>query len=397
MGLLDMIVGSLSGGGSRVVNLDSSLGNVLITGNSPRGSQTIMRNYAIDTLYKSGSVIIFKDSRSGFSAYPSVVASNSMIYSINDEDGAITEDIDVLSCFSDSECNQYIINMFDKYSELERSKRMSYQNYVSLIRALLKKRGRQLKICDLERYTIEEIEDLNMSINMPDTERNRNERFLNSIRPDIRELEAYFYDFTNNSVGEILSGSKSLGRILQTKEVLEITLDFTSKPKESQIIMSAIIDNICRFNISSIGKSVLSVVVTDIANEHLIEAGVSKLVKANNCQVLYTVTDISNLIEKSNEWVEYADSYFFFKQNSNKNKEFCSEFFGTYERRKVSQTRNNPTFWSAIQGKGSSSVGTTTTTEKERVYLPDVFAGLKENEAVYYFKSTNEHSRLTVY
>jgi len=396
MGIFSLIKGSMAS--SKIVSIDSSLGNVLITGNSPRGSETIMRNYAIDTINQGGAVVIFRDSRNGFAAYPSVVSSNSMIYEINNEEGAITESIEVLSCFSDSECNQYIINMFDKYSEIEKSKRMSYQNYIALVRNLLKKRGRQLKLSDLERYSIEDIEDLNSSVSMPETERNRNERFLNSIRPDIRELEAYFYDFSNNSVGEILSGNKTLEKILSTKEVVEVSLDFTSKPKESEIIMTAIIDNICKLNYSAAKKRSVSVIVNEVPNECLIESGLNKLIKSTgNCNVLYTVADISNLIEKSNEWIEYADSYFFFKQNSNKNKEFCSEFFGTYERTKVSKTRTDPTFWDAIQGRGSSTKGTTTTTEKERVYLPDVFANLLENQAIYYFKSTNEHSRLTVY
>ena len=396
MGIFSLIKGSMAS--NKIVTIDSSLGNVLVTGNSPRGSETIMRNYAIDTINQGGAVVIFRDSRNGFTAYPSVVSTNSMIYEINNEEGAITESIEVLSCFSDSECNQYIINMFDKYSEIEKSKRMSCQNYIALVRNLLKKRGRQLKLSDLERYSIEDIEDLNSSVSMPETERNRNERFLNSIRPDIRELEAYFYDFSNNSVGEILSGNKTLEKIFATKEVVEVSLDFTSKPKESQIIMTAIIDNICKLNYSAAKKRSVSVIVNEVPNECLIESGLNKLIKSTgNCNVLYTVADISNLIEKSNEWIEYADSYSFFKQNSNKNKEFCSEFFGTYERTKVSRTRTDPTFWDAIQGKGASSKGTTTTTEKERVYLPDVFANLLENQAIYYFKSTNEHSRLTVY
>lgn len=396
MGIFGLIKGSMAN--NKIVTIDSSLGNVLVAGNSPRGSEIIMRNYAIDTINQGGAVVIFRDSRNGFSAYPSVVNSRSMVCEINNEEGAISDSIEILSCFSDSECNQYIINMFDRYSEIEKSKRMSYQNYIALVRNLLKKRGRQLKLNDLEKYSIEDIEDLNFSVSMLETERNKNERFLNSIRPDIRELEAYFYDFSNNSVGEILSGNKTLGRIFETKEVVEVSLDFTYKPKESEIIMTAIIDGICKLNLLGCKKRSVSVIVNEVPNECLIESGLSKLIKsAGNCNVLYTVTDISNLIEKSNEWIEYADSYFFFKQNSNRNKEFCSEFFGTYERTKVSKTRTDPTFWDAIQGKGTSTKGTTTTTEKERIYLPDVFANLLENQAVYFFKSTNEHSRLTVY
>lgn len=395
MGLFSLIKGAM--GGNRVM-INSSLGNVLITGNSPRGSETIMRNYAIDTINRGGAVVIFRDSKNGFSAYSSVVNQHAMVCEINNEEGVASEAVDILSCFSDSECNQYIINMFDKYSEVEKSKRMSYQNYIALIRNLLKKRGRQIKLKDLENYSIEDIEDLNASLSMPEMERNRNERFLNSIRPDIRELEAYFYDFSNNSVGAILSGNKTLEKILSTKVVVEVSLDFVSKPNESEIIMAAMIDGICKMNCSAAGRSFVSVIVNEVPNECLIDSGLNKLIKSTgNCNVLYTVADISNLIEKSNEWIEYADSYFFFKQNSNKNKEFCSEFFGTYEKTKVSKTYNAPTFWSAVQGNTSATKGNTTTTEKERVYLPDVFANLMENQAIYYFKKKNEHSRLTVY
>lgn len=396
MGIFDLLKGSTTS--NRIVNIDSSLGNVLITGNSPRGIETIIRNYVIDTLNQGGAVVVFRDSRNGYSVYPSAVSSRSMIYEIGNEEGTLTESVDVLSCFSDAECNQFIINMFDKYSEIDKSKRMSYQNYIALVRNLIQKRGCRLKLSDLERYTLEDVEDLNASVSMSETERNRNERFLNSIRPDMRELEAYFYDFSNNSIGEILSGNRTLGNILATRAVVEVSLDFTLRPKESVIIMLAIVDNICKLNCLDSRRKMVPVIVSEVPNECLIESGLNKLIKANgNHKVLYTVADISNLIEKSNEWIEYADSYFFFKQNSNKNKEFCSEFFGTYERTKVSKSRTTPTFWEAIQGRGASTKGTTTTTEKERVYLPDVFANLLENQAIYYFKSTNEHSRLTVY
>ena len=390
------------GGGGNVVTIDSSLGNTLITGNSPKGSQFILSNFGIDTINNGGGVVVFRDAQNGFSAYANITNQNSRICEINNEEGAVTDEIDILSCLSDSECNQYIINMFDKYSELEKSKRMSYQNYVALLRGFLKKRGRTLKFNELENYTIEEMEDLNARLPLTDMERNRNERFLNSIRPDIRELEGYFYDFSNNSIGEILSGSKTIERVFNSKDIIEVSLDFNAKPKESLIIMTAIVDNLMKLNYSAARKTNIAVLVDEIPNEFIIESGINKLIKSkSNCNVVYTIKDISNLIEKSNEWVEYADSYFFFKQNSNKNKEFCSEFFGTYERKKVSQTSgvSRPSFFSAITGKGSTSYNNSQTVNlvDERVYKPDVFASLPENEAIYFFKSTNEHSRLTVF
>ena len=168
---------------TRIVNIDASLGNVLLAGTSPRGMEMIMRNYAIDSLNNNAALVIFRDAKNGYSSYPSITTSNSMIYEINNEEGAISEQIDPFSCFSDSETNTYLINMFDSYSEIDKSKRMSYQNYIALLRSLLKKRGRTVKLNEYINYSFEEVERLNATLSMPETERNRNERFLNSFLP----------------------------------------------------------------------------------------------------------------------------------------------------------------------------------------------------------------------
>lgn len=233
-------------------------------------------------------------------------------------------------------------------------------------------------------------------------EQSRNDRFLSSIRSDIRELESYFFDFASNVPGYVLSGHNSIEQIFKLKPLIEISLDFGRKPEESLLIMSAIVDAISRFSISSSTVKSVNVIVDGAPNDILIASGLQKLIKGGRgFNVLYTIQDISNLVEESNEWIDYADSYFFFRQNSNKNKEFCSEFFGTYERQKETRTTgvSNPTFWDRLSGRGSSSKqsSTSVTTEKERVYLPDVFASLPENQAIYYFKKTNEHTYLTVF
>ena len=168
------------------------------------------------------------------------------------------------------------------------------------------------------------------------------------------------------------------------------------------MLMGVMVDVICKLNLGAARRTGVTVIASEIPNEVLINSKFNKLMKnTHDCHVLYTVTDIATLVEKSNEWIEYADSYFFFKQNSNKNKEFCSEFFGTYERTKETQTTGttSPTFWDMMSGRGTTTKQRSTTyvTEKERVYLPEVFATLLSNEAIYYFKRMNEHSRLTVY
>ena len=400
MGFLSFIREATKSG--RKVSIDASLGNVLVSGASKKGAEQIMRNYAIDSVNKGYGVVIFRDSENGISTYPSITTSSRMVCEIDCTDiGSISEQIDVFSGMSDADVNSYIIKIFDMYNEIDKTKKMSYQNYISLLRSLAKRAGKRVKLSNLTDYPIEEVEDMNLKY-CSGMEQARNDRFLNSIRTEIRELEAYFFDFANNVAGNILSGTKSLEEFFKFKPIVEVSLDFSRKPEESSLIMSAMIESIGRFNLSVASVGSVNVIVDGAPNDILISSGLQKLVKGGRgFNVLYTIQDISILVEKSNEWIDYADSYFFFKQNSNKNKEFCSEFFGEYERKKETVTKgvSNPTFWARVSGKGSSSKNSSTsvTYEKERVYLPEVFAGLPDNQAIYYFKKSNEHNYITIY
>ena len=387
---------------SRVVTIDSTLGNVLMAGSSPKGMNMIMTNYAIDCLNKGGGVIIFRDVNNGFEANPSITTAISNICQINNEEFALTRQFDPFSCFSDSQVNSYIIDIFDSYSEVDKNKRMSYQNYIALIRNLLQKKGKKVRLNELAEYDFETVEQMNNTLPMPDAERIRNERFLNSFLPDAREIESYFSHFASNTIGEILSGNQSLEKILQTKPIIEVSLDFDTQEKESELLMTVLVDNICKLKLSNANRTSLAVIANEVPNEMLIKSKFHKIIKSTrDCKAVYSVADLSNLVKQSNDWIEYADSYFFFKQNSNDNKDFCSKFFGTYEKTKETRTKGvtRPTFGDMISGKGTSSRQSSTsyTTEKEAVYLPDVFANLPENEAIYFFKSNNEHMRLTVY
>ncbi len=401
MGIFNFLKGAVTG--SRNVSIDTSLGNVLICGNSKKGAEVIIRNYAIDSVNKGCGLVIFRDQVNGFASYPTITTSNSMIYSIDCAENSTTDQIDVFSGMSDTDVNNYLIKIFDLYNEIEKSRKMGYLNYIALLRSLTTKAGEKIKLDELVNYSIEEVEDMNLRFCKVPMEQSRNDRFLSSIRSDIRELEAYFYDFSQNVIGNVLSGTKSLEKILTLKPILEVSLDFSNRPLESKIIMVAVIDAINRCNFSLAGKSGINVIVDGAPNDILIESGIQKLIKSGKSfNVVYTIQDISNLLEQSNEWIDYADSYFFFKQTSNKNKEFCSEFFGTYERKKetVTKSTNSPTFWSRISGQGGGKTvnsGTSVTTEKERVYLPEVFAGLADNQAIYYMKKSNTHSHLTVF
>ena len=200
------------------------------------------------------------------------------------------------------------------------------------------------------------------------------------------------YDFSQNVLGYIFSGTKSFDKIFAQRPIVEISMDFSGKLDESKIIMTTIIDSLLRCNVSAIGKTGIKVIASEVPNEVLIESGLQKLIKnSRNFGVLYTVADISSLVEQSNEWIDFADTYFFFKQTSNKNKDFCSELFGEYEREKESVTMRDTKFFFY------ESKDKTRSLEKERVYPPEVFSGLQDNQAIYYNKTNNEHTFLTVY
>lgn len=399
MGFLSFIKNATKS--TRRVSIDTTLGNVLIAGGSRKGAEAVIRNYAIDSVNKNIGIVVFRDQSTGISSYPSISSSSRLIYDVDCSDNSTTEQIDIFSGMSDVEINAYIIKLFDMYNEIDKTKKMSFQNYIALLRTLAKKAGKRVKLNNLADFPIEEIENYN-SIYCNGMELSRNDRFLSSIRTEIRELESYFFDFSNNVAGYILSGNKSIEQVFKTKPIIEISLDFARKPEESTIIMAAFIDVISRINLSMTSVVSVNTVVDGAPNDILINSGLQKLIKSGrNFNVMYTVQDISNLVETSNEWIDYADSYFFFRQNSNKNKEFCSEFFGTYERQKETVTKgvSNPSFWDRMSGRGSSSKQSSTsiTTEKERVYLPEVFAGLPDNQAIYYYKKNNEHMYLNVF
>lgn len=390
MGLLSLIKG-----GSRkakTVTIDSKLGNVLITGASKKGPEEIIRSYAIEALNNDNVLVIFKDQSTGYSAYPSITTSLSYIYEIDCADNSTTNQVDVFAGYNESEINTNIIRLFDQYNEIDRTKKMSFTNYIAMLRSLTKKAGKNVRLDQLVDYPIEEVEELNSRYSGSPMEQSRNDRFLSGIRSDISELESYFYDFSQNVLGYIFSGTKSFDKIFAQRPIVEISMDFSGKLDESKIIMTTIIDSLLRCNVSAIGKSGIKVIASEVPNEVLIESGLQKLIKnSRNFGVLYTVADISSLVEQSNEWIDFADTYFFFKQTSNKNKDFCSELFGEYEREKESVTMRDTKFFFY------ESKDKTRSLEKERVYPPEVFSGLQDNQAIYYNKTNNEHTFLTVY
>ena len=185
---------------NRKIYLDASLGNTLIAGSSRSGAEAVIRSYAIDSANKGYGVVIFRDQKTGVSAYPSIASSARLIHEMDCTDNSTTDQIDIFAGLNDQEINALIIRIFDLYNEIERGRKMSYQNYITLLRSLAAKAHKKVRLDNLADFPIEEVESLNMTY-CTGMEQMRNDRFLNSIRPEIRELESYFFEFSSNVPG----------------------------------------------------------------------------------------------------------------------------------------------------------------------------------------------------
>lgn len=399
MGFLDKLI---NGSRTKTINLGVCMDNVLITGDSTAGKSVVMNDYTIDALNRNYGIIIFRNHMSPINAY-SIVKSPRYIYTIDCSENATTDSIDIFNGLSERDICSYILKIFDAYSDIPPECKMKYLNYIMLMRDLIRKSGKKnVKLSELVNYPIEKLEDFNLKYVTNPNEQLKNDRFLGTMRAEIIALESYFSVFATNTIGEIFSGVNGIEQILNKKPVIEVSMDFAVKQKESELVMTSIIDAINRCSVSATGRSNIAIIVDGVNNDSLINSGLDRLITGNqDFKVAYSIQDINNLSEKSNSWIDFADTYLFFRQTSTKNKEYCSLFFDTYEKQKVSYTSgsSNPSFFDRLAGRGAAtySRNTTTTTEKERVYPPEVFSGLKDNEAIYYDKKNNEHLRLTVF
>ncbi len=398
---------------SNLISIDGSLGNVLMCGNSRYGKERIISNYVIDALNGGGGLIVIRSVGGGYSAVPGITTQNAMIYDMDTGDGAFTEQFNPLAYLNDSQTAEFLFSVLNKYSQFESSMKMKFKQYISKMLYLIKLAGKTPKINELSSYTIETLEDINSRAHIPDAEKNLNERFFDGVRGDVAVIESYLYDFANNNVGFILSGDSSLEQIVSRGKIIEVSLDFSTRKEESELLLSILFDKLYKFDYSKAGINQLVVVLDELPNETLIKAGAEKMfMNAAPCHIVLSVMDIAMLAEKSNVFIDKPDSLFFFQQQSNKNQEYCSEFFGNYEKTKVSTTQTSGTntsrtrssLWDYWNDRGtsnktrgtSSSVSYTSTTEKERVYLPDVFKNLPENQCIYFFRKDKSHNYLNI-
>ncbi len=404
MGFLSGFLKPRSSPKQKIISIGTELGNVAVIGNSKAGKEVLFKNYAIDAYNSDAAVFLFRNAAMGMTTYPQISSSLSIVCEMDNSDNAMTEQFDALAhCGTEADKNSAIIKLFDAYSPIDANKKMNYQSYIDIMRKLLRAAGKHVSLNEFYNYSIEDIDALNRRAPVPQIDRDRNERFLNGFRVDAMGIESYFRAFSENTIGYIISGNKTLDKIFQTKDFMEVSFDFSSKQAESEILLSIFIDNIKKYNFSASRKKRIIVVADEIPNESLINSGFIRLLKMTDCQTIFTISDIAGLVDKSNDWIEAANSYFFLKQNSNKNKEYCAELMGKYEKEKVSntsgQTNQKPSIFSLgliDPRKTTVTTNRTITYEKEYFYPPEVFAGLGDYESVYYFKNDNEHGRLNL-
>ena len=395
MGLFGTIGRALKS--SKVISIGVSLGNVLIAGNSEQGKNEITRDYVIDSANSGIGVLVLRDYECGFDSFPTITHDRSVIYEIDCAGARTTNAIDVFSGMCDIDVNSFIIRLFDIYNEIDKGKRMNFQKYIGLLRSLAAKSGRKVRLDTLADYPIEELDNCNMTY-CSGTEQGANDRFLNSMRAVVGELESYFSDFASNQAGRVLSGGKSLEMIFRSSRVVEVSLDFSHKFEESALIVNAVVDAASRFDPLSSKVSGVNIICDGIPNDIMIQSPLPWVAKrGRGSNILCVTQDVNDLSEQSDAFVESMDSIFFMRQISNRNKELCSSFFGEKENELKSITKPMPSFADILCGNlGRASKTVTYSKEKKRIYPPEDFATLGEDETIYYFKKTNEHGRLSL-
>ena len=410
MGFLNKLFGKTSFSNTNYINLDLSLGNnVLLSGNSPAGKTSIIRNYTISAINNGGGLLIIKNANAGFSVVPNVYNSYQSIFGIDTSDNAFTEQFNPFANLNDTQMVELLFNIFHKYSEFENSHKMKFKQYLAKIVYFAKASGKTIKLNELQDYTLDKLEDMNARSRLPDVQKDQNERFFDSLRQDISILESYFYDFANNNIGFILSGNKSLEEIVNTGKAIEVNLDFSARKEESELFLSVLSDKLCKFDFNRTTKTCLSVVVDDIPNDAIMNSNIDKLVSMSSDKLytIYSIMDIATISEKTNVFVDQADSLFFFQQNSVKNKNYCADFFGKYDKEKIttSDTYGTSRGRSSNFGQSSSygfnsgsnrSQSVSRTTEKDYVYAPDEFGMLTDKKCIYFFRSNHTHNYLNL-
>lgn len=367
--------------GTLIINLDTTLENTVLAGTSPKGISTVMESFAADAERKNAGVLLIRNLNGGCS----LTASMGSTFRMTTQNSVMGDSLDMFAGLKSHEYSRCLLELMDRYCTIDSTKRIIYDDYLQMVIELHRKKHVSVKPNELANFSVSDVRALNQAVTTDISERDQNELFLKAHNADLNILQSYFRIFKRNKLGELTSGTQSFEKVLDSNGVVEITLDFANNEKESVDFLDVLIDRLCMRRTSIMVKKQVYVIMDQVSNEHMIEAGAQRILSlAPWCYMMYSVTDISNLVKNSTVWVNQCTTMLCFRQFSAANMQYCSDLFGTHRVPKVGCS------WFGRLGFNVNFV-------EEPIYKTGDFAKLPDNTAIFRTSKTGQHCRLQVY
>lgn len=360
-----------------------NMGNTAMLGNSCRGMQTVMEKCTADAISKGYAVLVFRNMSGRFSAAAS--GGSRRVFSLNSNPYAPTGTLDIYAGLTDTDYAHRMLESFDRYRPINDTMSMLFEDYIALIVRLCHLSRRRVKMKEFIGYDIAVVERMNNTLVTDPAEHYNNDLVIRAVQANAAALQAYFRQFARNRVGEVLSGADSLETVLDRNDVVEISLDFDNNDKESVILMDAIIDRVCDLRYSAMIKKQLCVIADQISNQYMQDSGLNRVLQMfPRCMMVYSVTDMCNLVKNSTDWLNRCTTTLCFRQNDQANMDYCSGLFG-----KIRRPVPTPSFFGGRLGLGIGF-------ELVPKYGPEVFAALADDMAIHRNTMTNSDGRVRI-
>lgn len=359
--------------------------NTILMGCSTNGINAVMEKYILDAEKNGCAVLLFRDMHNAYSATTSGAHA---VFSMNSSRYTPGNSLDLYAGLTEDDYACSMLETMDRYHHIDNMVRMEFEEYIALIIRLARLSMKRVKMNEFILYPIAEVRRLNDALVADPLEHDTNESLINSVNKNIGVLQAYFSKFgkRRSTVGDMLSGSDSLERVLDRNSVLEISLDFAGNEPESAILMDAFIDRFCRnFNFAHMTKKRLCILADQISAKHLQETGFDRMLNMGpGFPILYSVQDITNLTQTNTNWVNLCKTVLCLQQTASQNAKYCSDMFGT-----VIKWRMHINWFGRL--------GFTMVPTKEQKYEQQVFLQLSDHEAIYYNRDTRNSQKVRLY
>ncbi|MEY8189903.1 hypothetical protein AB4X15_09635 [Peribacillus simplex] len=378
-----------------VVDISKTLGNVLLSGGNGKGQVTFLQNALYQSLIKQNiPILIITNKQSSFSQnvdyhkFCNLLNNNKQIWNFDLTNQENTDSLNPFKEMNYVDSKDFIMDLFSQFSELDKEQYLRFSRYISSIFKLVDDKNK-LNFNNLLDY---EVNLLKVMVNkkvLPDNEKNRILRYLDTAYDDFIMIETYFDLFIQSGISNMLSGEKSIADIMNNEEVAVFKLDQYNSKKSSDTILKAILKLILK-SIPAVNtfKGAL-IILEDIRFEEINDlCSLLKLDKSYQINTVFTVDDVPTLIrENGNSIIDSCDTCVVFNQNSNENCIYWSDYFGSYNSFDRSYSYSMDSSDLVIDGM-------TTRNQVKPIYRPEVFRNLKENEAIVYVKSLKKRRKI---